>query len=251
MTASADELLRRIQVHGKVPVHLAVIMDGNGRWARNRRLPRSAGHQAGMTAVRECVEGCRQAGIDVLTLFAFSQENWHRPPEEVNALMALLCEYVAKESAELREQGVVVRVLGELDRLNGPARAAVETIQCATAAGASLTLNICLSYSSRAELTRAARLLAGEVEAGRLAASEIDETALAGRLYTAGLPDPDLLIRTSGEHRLSNFLLWQIAYAEIHVVPVLWPDFTRRQLFEAILEFQRRDRRFGRVPIPS
>jgi len=251
VTASADELLRRIQVHGKVPVHVAVIMDGNGRWARSRRLPRSAGHQAGMTAVRECVEGCRQAGIDVLTLFAFSQQNWQRPPEEIDALMALLGEYVAKESAELREQGVAVRVLGELDRLNGPARTAVEAIQCATAAGAALTLNICLSYGSRAELTRAARLLAGEVEAGRLASSQIDEAALAGRLYTAGLPDPDLLIRTSGEHRLSNFLLWQIAYAEINVMPVLWPDFTRRHLFEAILDFQRRDRRFGRVPIPS
>ena len=251
MSVSAEELLGKIRSNGAVPAHIAVIMDGNGRWARKRQLPRSAGHQAGMTAVRECVEGCRQAGVEVLTLFAFSQENWQRPPEEIDALMALLEEYVAKEGAELREQGVTVRVLGELTRLTPPARAAVDTIEAETAAGAALVLNICLSYGSRAELTRAARLLAEEVAAQRLAPSDIDEAALARRLYTAGLPDPDLLIRTSGEHRLSNFLLWQIAYAEIHVMAVLWPDFTRRHLFEAILDFQRRDRRFGRVSTPS
>ena len=251
MTASAEELLGKIRINGGVPAHIAVIMDGNGRWARKRQLPRSAGHQAGMTAVRECVEGCRQAGVEILTLFAFSQENWQRPAEEIDALMALLVEYVDKEAAELRGQGVNVRVLGELDRLTSPARAAVEAIESGTAAGTSLTLNICLSYGSRAELTRAARLLAEDVAAHRLRPEEIDETALARRLYTAGLPDPDLLIRTSGEHRLSNFLLWQVAYAEIHVMAVLWPDFTRRQLFEAILDFQRRDRRFGRVSAPS
>jgi undecaprenyl diphosphate synthase len=251
VTSSTEELLGRIRINGAVPAHVAVVMDGNGRWARKRELPRTAGHQAGMTAVRECVEGCRQAGVEVLTLFAFSQENWQRPAEEIDALMSLLEEYVAKEAAELREQGVTVRVLGELDRLTTPARAAVETIETQTAAGNALTLNICLSYGSRAELVRAARLLAEDVAAGTLLPAEIDEAALARRLYTAGLPDPDLLIRTSGEHRLSNFLLWQIAYAEFHVMPVLWPDFTRRHLFEAILDFQRRDRRFGRVSTPS
>lgn len=251
MTSSAEELLGRIRVHGGVPAHVAVIMDGNGRWAQKRDLPRSAGHQAGMTAVRECVEGCRQAGVDVLTLFAFSQENWQRPPEEIDALMALLQEYVSREGNELRENGVTVRVLGELDRLTPAARGAVASIEADTAAGTGLTLNICLSYGSRAELARAARLLAEDVAAGRLRPAEIDEAALARRLYTAGTPDPDLLIRTSGEHRLSNFLLWQLAYAEIHVMPVLWPDFTRRHLFEAILDFQRRDRRFGRVSAPS
>jgi undecaprenyl diphosphate synthase len=251
VSASAEALLGKLRINGGVPTHLAVIMDGNGRWAHQRQLPRSAGHQAGMTAVRECVEGCRQAGVEVLTLFAFSQENWQRPPEEIDALMALLQEYVAREGSELREQGVTVRVLGELTRLTPPARAAVEAIEAETAAGAALVLNICLSYGSRAELTRAARLLAEAVAAGRLAPADIDEAALARHLYTAGLPDPDLLIRTSGEHRLSNFLLWQVAYAEIHVMPVLWPDFTRRHLFEAILEFQRRDRRFGRVSAPS
>ena len=232
------------------PQHIAVIMDGNGRWARQRGLPRSAGHQAGMTAVRECVEGCREAGVEILTLFAFSQENWQRPPEEIEALMALLTEYVAREGSELRTQGVTVRVLGDLTRLTPAARAAVELIQADTAAGTALTLNICLSYGSRAELARAARLLAAEVAAGRMRPEDIDESALAQRLYTAGLPDPDLLIRTSGEHRLSNFLLWQLAYAEIHVTPVLWPDFTRRDLLLALEEYERRDRRFGRVSAP-
>jgi len=251
VTASAEELLGRIRVHGGVPAHVAVIMDGNGRWAQRRNLPRSVGHQAGMTAVRECVEGCRQAGVEVLTLFAFSQENWQRPPEEIEALMTLLQEYVAKEGAELREQGVAVHVLGELDRLTPAARSAVDTIESQTSSGHALALNICLSYGSRAEITRAARLLAEEVAAGRLQPSDVDEASLARRLYTAAWPDPDLLIRTSGEHRLSNFLLWQVAYAEFHVTPVLWPDFTRRHLFEAILDFQRRDRRFGRVSASS
>jgi undecaprenyl diphosphate synthase len=248
VTPSPEELLGRIQLSGDVPQHVAVIMDGNGRWAQKRNLPRSAGHQAGMTGVRECVEGCRQAGVEVLTLFAFSQENWQRPPEEIEALMTLLQDYVSKEGAELRERGVAVRMLGDLDRLTPAARAAVDTIVSQTAAGTALSLNICLSYGSRAEITRAARLLAEEVKAGRLAPADVSEAALAARLYTAEWPDPDLLIRTSGEHRLSNFLLWQVAYAEFHVTPVLWPDFTRRHLFEAILDFQRRDRRFGRVP---
>jgi undecaprenyl diphosphate synthase len=250
VTTSTDNLLDRIRVNGGVPGHIAVIMDGNGRWAQRRELPRSAGHQAGMLAVRECVEGSLQAGIGVLTLFAFSQENWQRPPEEIEALMSLLQEYVSKEGAELRERGVAVHVLGELDRLTPAARAAVDTIESQTSSGGALALNICLSYGSRAELTRAARLLAEAVAAGRMSPADIDEAAMAARLYTAAFPDPDLLIRTSGEHRLSNFLLWQVAYAEFHVTPVLWPDFTRRHLFEAILDFQRRDRRFGRVSTP-
>ena len=247
MTASAEELLGRIRVQGGVPAHIAVIMDGNGRWAARRDLPRSAGHQAGMGAVRECIEGCVEAGVEVLTLFAFSQENWQRPPEEIEALMTLLQEYVVSEAAELKERGARVRMLGELDRLTPAARTAVDTIESETAAGTALALNICLSYGSRAEIARAARLLAADVAAGRLELEGVDEAALASRLYTAEWPDPDLLIRTSGEHRLSNFLLWQVAYAEFHVTPVLWPDFTRRHLFEAILEFQRRERRFGRV----
>ncbi len=233
------------------PQHIAVIMDGNGRWAQQRGLPRSAGHQAGMTAVRECIEGCREAGVGILTLFAFSQENWQRPPDEIEALMSLLEEYIARDGAELKEKGVTVRVMGDLDRLSPSARSAVEAIQDETRAGTTLRLNVCLSYGSRAELVRAARLLAEDVAAGRLRPEDIDEVAFARRLYTADLPDPDLLIRTSGEHRLSNFLLWQLAYAELHVTSVLWPDFTRRDLLEAIAEYQRRDRRFGRVSVSS
>jgi undecaprenyl diphosphate synthase len=243
----ADDLLQRLRVHGAVPAHVAIIMDGNGRWAKGRSLPRPLGHHAGMTAVREVVEGSLAAGVGVLTLFAFSQENWQRPPREIDALMSLLEEYIAKEAEELREQGVAVQILGDIDRLTGGARRAVDRIMADTAGGTALALNLCISYSSRAEIARAARLLAEEVAAGRLDPSAVDEEALARHLYTAPWPDPDLLIRTSGEMRISNFLLWQLAYAELYVTPVLWPDFTRRHLFEAILEFQRRDRRFGRV----
>jgi undecaprenyl diphosphate synthase len=223
-------------------------MDGNGRWAQARDLPRPAGHQAGMAAVREIVEGGVQAGVEVLTLFAFSQENWNRPPGEIAALMSLLEAYVASETAELRERGVSVRILGDLDRLVPAAREAAARCVAATAGGTALALNLCISYGSRAEITRAARRLAEQVARGELDPAAITEERLAAVLYTAPWPDPDLLIRTSGEQRLSNFLLWQLAYAEIHVTPVLWPDFTRAHLFEAILDFQRRDRRFGRVP---
>ncbi len=241
------EALRRVRLHGVVPAHVAIIMDGNGRWATGRSLPRPLGHAAGMSSVREVVEGCLEAGVGVLSLFAFSQENWQRPAGEIDALMSLLEEYIAQEMQELREQGVRVRILGDLDRLSPGARAAVDRIIGATEGGTALTLNLCISYSSRAEITRAARQLAEAAAAGRLDPSAIDEDAIASRLYTAPCPDPDLLIRTSGEMRISNFLLWQLAYAEFYVTPVLWPDFTRRHLFEAILEFQRRDRRFGRV----
>jgi len=242
-------LLDKLRASGPVPAHVAIIMDGNGRWARQRSLPRPFGHQAGMTSVREAVEGCLASGVGVLTLFAFSQENWQRPAGEIAALMALLEEYIAKEMAELREQGVAVTFLGDLDRLVPSARDAVDRIMAGTRAGRRLALNICVSYGSRAEITRAARLLAEDVRAGRLSAEDIDEDAVAARLYTAPWPDPDLLIRTSGEMRVSNFLLWQVAYAELFVSPVLWPDFTRETLFEAILDYQRRERRFGKVSV--
>ncbi len=246
----SDELLRQVQRHGSPrPVHIAVIMDGNGRWARGRALPRPFGHKAGMSAVREAVEGALAAEVEVLTLFAFSQENWQRPAEEIGALMELLQEYILKEMAELVEQGVRVRFLGDLDRLAPSSREAVDRLMKATETGNKLALNICISYGARAELTRAARLLAEEVAAGRMHPSEVDEDAIARRLYTAQFPDPDLLIRTSGELRISNFLLWQLAYAELYVTPVLWPDFTRKHLWEAILEYQRRDRRFGKVTV--
>jgi len=245
----SEELLRQVKVHGAVPAHIAIIMDGNGRWATGRSLPRPLGHHAGMTAVREVIGGCLDVGVGVLTLFAFSQENWQRPALEIEALMRLLEEYIARELPNLRERGVAVRILGEIDRLAPGARRAVDRVVEETAGGDMLALNLCISYSSRAEITRAARSLAEDVAAGRLDPAEIDEDALSRRLYTAPWPDPDLLIRTSGEMRVSNFLLWQLAYAELYLTPVLWPDFTRHHLFEAILEFQRRDRRFGRVPV--
>jgi undecaprenyl diphosphate synthase len=247
VTEPVEELLADIRRDGRIPAHIAVIMDGNGRWAQARALPRPAGHQAGMAAVREIVEGGLEAGVGVLTLFAFSQENWQRPKAEINALMLLLEEYIARESRELASQGVSVHILGDLDRLNGAARRAVDRLMSETSQGRRLTLNLCISYGSRAEITRAARNLAKEVAEGRRTPESIDEKALEAGLYTAPWPDPDLLIRTSGELRLSNFLLWQLAYAEFHVTPVLWPDFTRQDLFQAILDFQRRDRRFGKV----
>ena len=245
----SDDLLQRLKVHGSVPAHIAIIMDGNGRWAKGRALPRPLGHHAGMRAVREVIQGCLDADVGVLSLFAFSQENWQRPAVEIDALMSLLEEYIAREVDNLRSKRVSVRILGDLERLAPGARQAVDRIMAETAGGEDLALNLCISYSSRAEITRAARQIAEEVAAGRLDPSDIDEDALARRLYTAPWPDPDLLIRTSGEMRISNFLLWQLAYAELYVTPVLWPDFTRRHLFEAILEFQRRDRRFGRVSV--
>jgi undecaprenyl diphosphate synthase len=242
-----DELLAQIRRHGPVPHHIAIIMDGSGRWARKRRLPRPFGHRAGMNAVHEVVEGAIEVGLEVLTLFAFSNENWQRPPTEIDALMRLLEEYIGREEQELKDQGVAVHVLGERTRLGPGARDAVERIERATQDGKRLSLNLCISYSARAELARAARLLAEEVVRGTKQLEDIDEEALREKLYTAPWRDPDLLIRTSGEHRLSNFLLWQLAYTELYISPVLWPDVTRHVLFQAILDYQRRERRFGQV----
>lgn len=242
-----SELLQRIRLDGRIPQHVAVIMDGNGRWARARGLPRIEGHAAGMTSVREAIEGAVEAGVPILTLFAFSQENWNRPAAEVGALMRLLQRYVVKERAELRRQGVRVYVHGDLDRLGVAPRRAIDEIQSVTSRGRNLHLNLMISYGGRAEIVRAARRLAERAKAGELDPARIDEGEFAAGLYTAGLPDPDLLIRTSGELRISNFLLWQLAYTELYVTPMLWPDFRREHFFEAIHEYQKRERRFGRV----
>jgi undecaprenyl diphosphate synthase len=247
MTDTESELLARIRVHGAVPRHIAIIMDGNGRWARERHMPRPFGHRSGMRSVRAVVEGCLEAGVEWLSLFAFSQENWQRPETEVSALMSLLEEFIAREAADLAYQGVRVHVHGDLDRLGAAASAAVERVRRETAGGSKLGLNLFISYGGRAELVRAARLLATDVQRGILTPEEIDEAQFRGRLFTAECPDPDLLILTSGEQRLSNFLLWQVAYAELYISAVLWPDFDRAALYEAIGDFQRRDRRFGRV----
>lgn len=246
---TAADLLTKIRLNGIVPRHVAIIMDGNGRWASERMLPRPIGHRNGMKAVREVVEGALEVGIEVLSLFAFSQENWQRPALEIHALMSLLEEYIQREADELHQQGVCVKVLGDLERITPPARDAVDRVMAQTAGNTTLTLHLFISYGARAELTRAARLLAEDVAAGRIAPEEVTEGALASKLYTHGSPDPDLLIRTSGEQRISNFLLWQLAYTELFISPVLWPDWSRTNLYEAILDFQQRDRRFGKVAV--
>jgi len=242
-----SDLLQDIKVHGRIPRHVAIIMDGNGRWARERGLARTRGHAAGMKAVREVVEGAVEVGLEILTLYAFSQENWNRPRREISALMGLLQRYVAKEQEELKRRGVEVVVFGELDRLAPGPREAIRRIEDATRGGQVLRLNLMISYGGRAELVRAARLIAERVQRGELAPEDIDEATLAAHLYTAGLPDPDLLIRTSGEQRISNFMLWQLAYTELYLTPVLWPDFRREHLFASIRDYQKRERRFGRV----
>jgi undecaprenyl diphosphate synthase len=241
------DLLSRVRLNGAVPRHVAIIMDGNGRWARERLMPRPFGHRSGMKAVREVVEGAIEAGIEVLSLFAFSQENWQRPMTEVSALMSLLEEYIAREADELEERGVRVRMLGDLERLTPPAAAAVERVMSQTAHNDKLTLNLFTSHGSRAEILRATQSIAADVAAGRLSPAEVTEEEFEKRLFTAGCPDPDLLIRTSGEQRISNFMLWQVAYTELFISPVLWPDFGRHQLFEAVVDYQARERRFGRV----
>jgi undecaprenyl diphosphate synthase len=241
-----DRLIR-LKTSGEVPRHIAVIMDGNGRWARSRLLPRTMGHHHGMRAVREAVEGCIDAGVQVLTLFVFSDEKWVRPADEVSSLTSLLDEYISRETAELRRNGVKTRVLGDRSRLDSRTLTAIERVERETQEGTRLQLGLCISYSGRNELTRAARLIAEEVEAGAMDPDDISEQSVAERLYTAPWPDPDLLIRTAGEQRISNFLLWQLAYTELYVTSVLWPDFTRGELFEAILDYQARERRFGKV----
>ncbi len=222
-------------------------MDGNGRWARRQHRPRIYGHRAGMRSVRAVLESAADLGIPYLTLFAFSQENWRRPRGEVEALMALLRRYIESERDELVAKGIRVRAIGELDRLEPPARRALDSLLEATGSGERLVVTLALSYGGRAEIVEAARRLATAAREGRLDPAAIDEAAFESRLYTAGMPDPDLLIRTSGELRVSNFLLWQIAYTELYVTEVLWPDFGREEFLDAIAAYQERERRFGAV----
>lgn len=245
--AGLEKLLEQVQEGGEVPRHIAIIMDGNGRWARDRGLPRFMGHREGMKAVRRAVTGCLEMGVEHLTLYAFSKENWSRPPEEIAALMRLLSEYVERDREELAEKGVRVRVIGDREQLSAAALRSVASIEGATEGEDTLVLNLAISYGSRDEILAATRTLASRCVAGDLTPADIEESSFASALYTVGSPDPDLLIRTSGEMRVSNFLLWQIAYSEIHVTPVLWPDFAESDLYEAALEYQRRERRFGRV----
>jgi len=240
---SEEECLLRQIDPGRLPRHVAIIMDGNGRWARRRRLPRVAGHRAGIAAVRDAVETSARLGLQVLTLYAFSQENWKRPRAEVDTLMELLKEYVRKELGTLMDNGIRFRVIGRSGELSDSVRGEIERALEATGRNDGMVFNIALSYGGRAEIVDACRALLRE----GASPEALGEEDLARHLYTAGQPDPDLLIRTSGEMRVSNFLLWQIAYAEIWVTSTLWPDFRRKHLFEAILDYQRRERRYGGI----
>lgn len=233
----------------KVPRHIAVIMDGNGRWAQSRGLPRTAGHQAGVRALREVVEACVELGVEVLTIFAFSTENWRRPGGEVQALLfELLPRALEEHLEELRSRGVRVEVIGDLQGLPETVRRlCLEAVE-KTRSNSRLRLVVAVNYGGRQDIVQAARSLAREAREGRVDPEEIDEGLFASRLYTAGLPDPDLLIRPGGEMRVSNFLLWQLAYTEIWVTPVLWPDFGRRELLEAVDAYRKRERRFGGLP---
>lgn len=227
------------------PLHVAIVMDGNGRWAKARGLPRTAGHRSGADAVREAVRSATEFGVGYLTLFGFSSENWSRPATEVDDLMGLLRFYLRSEVAELHKNGICIRVIGDRARLARDIIKQIENAEALTRANNALVLTVALSYGGRQDIVQAARRLAEEAMAGRLAPAEIDEAQLSSRLWTANMPDPDLVIRTSGEHRISNFLLWQSAYAEFVFLDTLWPDFTRRDFERAIREFHGRERRYG------
>jgi undecaprenyl diphosphate synthase len=242
-SGSPDDALARQVNFDQLPSHIAIIMDGNGRWAAQRQLPRVQGHQAGIASVRDTVETSARLGIQVLTLYAFSVENWKRPPFEVRTLMTLLKRYLRLELKTLLKNNIRFTVIGRMEGLDPDIQHELARAIDATASNAGMRFNIALNYGGRAEIVDAARRL---IEAG-VRPDELDERRFSDYLYTAGQPDPDLLIRTSGELRVSNFLLWQIAYAEIWVTEVLWPDFRRRHLLEAILDYQKRDRRYGGI----
>jgi len=231
------------------PHHVAIIMDGNGRWAKARGLPRVAGHRRGAAAVRRVIRGAAELGIPVLTLFAFSTENWTRPAEEVSDLMGLLRQYLRDELEELHQNGARLRVIGDRARLSEDIVRDIGDAEARTRGNTRIDVNICINYGARDEILRAARSLACLVATGQLTADQIDERRFEGELLTAGLRDPDLLIRTSGEQRISNFLLWQCAYAELVFVDTLWPDFGKEHLERAIAEFRRRERRYGGVGV--
>lgn len=246
---SPDADLARLLDPERLPTHIAVIMDGNGRWASRRHLPRVAGHRAGVDAVRATVETCARLGIETLTLYAFSVENWKRPRHEVETLWGLLRHYLKEELPELLKNGVRFRAIGRIDGLSPTVQRDLAETEAATADNAGLCLNLAINYGGRTEIVDAVNAVLEDARrTGRMDANfRVDEAAIASRLYTAGQPEPDLLIRTSGELRISNFLLWQIAYAEIYVTETLWPDFKRGELLEAVAAYQKRDRRFGGI----
>ena len=241
-------LLARVRDRGNLPRHVAIIMDGNGRWAKRRFLPRVAGHRAGRHSVKRSVETCGELGIDVLTLYTFSQENFNRPEAEVKALWQFLQETLVAERDELDRQNVRLAVSGALEQLPDRVTAALHEAVADLAGNTGLVLNLALAYGGRQEIIHAALRLAARLEAGEIAPADVDEKEFARGLYSPDLPDPDLVVRTSGEARLSNFLLWQAAYSELYITPVLWPDFGRRELLLAVADYQNRERRFGALP---
>ncbi|AEN72837.1 Undecaprenyl pyrophosphate synthase [Rhodothermus marinus SG0.5JP17-172] len=240
-------LQEELRQRGPLPVHIAIIMDGNGRWAQQQGKRRVVGHYEGVESVRDITEACVQLGIPYLTLYTFSTENWQRPASEVNALMQLLVKTIRREKSRLLENGVQLRVVGDVAQLPPVCRAELEQAVQETARNDRLVLTLALSYSGRWEILQAVRTLARRVQEGALRPEDIDEATFAAALPGAGLPDPDLLIRTGGEFRVSNFLLWQIAYTELYITDIYWPAFRRRQLYEAIRSYQNRERRFGRI----
>jgi undecaprenyl diphosphate synthase len=226
---------------------VAIIMDGNGRWAKARGVPRLMGHRAGRESVREVVKGCVELGVEVLTLYTFSTENWNRPRREVQALMGILRRTLREERRDLRKNNVRLQVMGRRDDLPAEVNASIEETQAYLAESTGLLLNLALSYGGRGEIVDAVRRILADHARAPFAPERVDEALIASHLYTAGLPEPDLLIRTSGELRISNFMLWQLAYTEFWVTDTLWPDFRRRHLYQAVRDFQARERRFGRV----
>ena len=235
------------QAKAVLPAHVAIIMDGNGRWARERGLPRVEGHRRGAESVRAVLRCASKLGIRHLTLYAFSVENWNRPKEEVDTLMKFLARYLKTEQQEMNQNNVRLRAIGQLDRLPGFVRKQLDATIASLDQNTGTTLNLALSYGARTELVDAARAIAAKAQSGEMAPADIDEQTLSDHLYTAGMPDPDLLIRTSGEMRVSNFMLWQISYAELVVTERLWPDFGEADFRAALEEFAARDRRFGKV----
>ena len=230
-----------------LPKHVAIIMDGNGRWAKKHAFPRVRGHRKGAESVRTIVTLCRKLGIGYLTLYAFSEENWKRPPHEVNALMKLLGSFLKRELKEMKENGIRLNVIGRPETLPATTRKVLRDTIRETSHGSKMVLTLALSYGGRQEILDAVRALARKVQNGVMDPADISEDQFSGSLYTSGMPDPDLLIRTSGEYRISNFLLWQISYSEIYITPTLWPDFGEAELLKALSEYQKRDRRFGAV----
>lgn len=230
---------------GKLPKHIAIIMDGNGRWAKGKGKLRIFGHENGVKAVRETVEASAELGVEYLTLYAFSTENWNRPTLEINALMSLLVSTIAAETQTLMDNNIRLQTIGDTETLPKKCRNELAEAIHKSAGNTRMTLVLALSYSSRWEITEALKTIASKIDAGILSPDSINEDMVSAHLNTAAMPDPELLIRTSGEHRISNFLLWQISYAELYFSPVLWPDFRKEHLYEAILSYQQRERRFG------